>query len=288
MIKLWRVGITGRIWQWFKCYLSGRSQFVSIDGILSSSCPVTSGVPQGSILGPLLFSIYINDLPDYLSFSSPLLFADDTKCIGGISSPVDHALLQSDLVSLQSWCTAWDLSFNSSKCKSLSISMHSQSTVPVQPYSISSSDIASVDHHKDLGTIFTSNLTWNLHRSSVIGKAYRSLFLIRRTVSNFYSPGTLLSLYVTLVRSKLSYCSQIWRPHLVRDMWSFESLQRRATKFILRDYTSCYKDRLQSLKLLSLSLWFDYLDLMLLVKSLKRSARITLTFITISNLSHFY
>ena len=164
LIKLWRVGITGRIWQWFKCYLSGRSQFVSIDGILSSSRPVTSGVPQGSILGPLLFSIYINDLPDYLSFSSPLLFADDTKCIGGISSPVDHALLQSDLVSLQSWCTAWDLSFNSSKCKSLSISMHSQSTVPVQPYSISSSDIVSVDHHKDLGIIFTSNLTWNLHR----------------------------------------------------------------------------------------------------------------------------
>ena len=88
-------------------------------------------------------------------------------------------------------------------------------------------------------------------------------------MSNLHSPGTLLSLYVTLVCSKLSYCTQIWRPHLVRDIRSFESLQHRATKFILRDYTSYYKDRLQSLKLLPLSLWFDYLDLMFLVKSLK-------------------
>ena len=102
--------ITGRIWQRFKCYLLDRSQFVSADRMLSSSLPVTSGVPQGSILGPLLFSIFINDLPDCVFFAILLLFADNTKCIGGVSSSSDHILLERDLVSLQSWSTMWGLS----------------------------------------------------------------------------------------------------------------------------------------------------------------------------------
>ena len=130
LIKLWQIGITGLVWQWFKCYLSNRCQFVSISGKMSSSLPVTSGVPQGSILGPLLFIIYINDLPGCASFASTLLFADDTKCLGNISSNTDRILLQNDLDSLQSWCITWGLSFNSSKCKSLSISSRAQLFVP--------------------------------------------------------------------------------------------------------------------------------------------------------------
>ena len=195
LAKLWQIGITGRIWKWFKCYLSDRTQFVSFNGVLSSSLPVTSGVPQGSILGPLLFSIYINDLPDSVSFATPLLFADDTKCIGRVSSSIDHTLFQSDLDSLLSWSAAWGLSFNSTKCKVLRVSLCSHPTTFALPYFISSSEIATIDHHKDLGIIFTSNLSWDLHRSSVISKAYNSFHLIRRTLS----PPPLSCYYVIVV-----------------------------------------------------------------------------------------
>ena len=134
------------------------------NGVLSSSLPVTSGVPQGNILG-LLFSIYINDLPDSVLFATSLLFADDTKCIDRVSSSIDHTLFQSDLDSLLSWSAAWGLSFNS---KALCVSLSSHPTTFALPYFISSSEIATIDHHKDLGIIFTSNLSWDLHRSSVI------------------------------------------------------------------------------------------------------------------------
>ena len=111
--KLLNHGISGSLWHLLKDYLTNRWQLTSVDGVSSSLLPVTSGVPQDSILGPLLFIIYINDLPLSISNSSSLLYADDCKCVGSISSPSDCFLLQQDLDSLYSWSTTWEIKLQS-------------------------------------------------------------------------------------------------------------------------------------------------------------------------------
>ena len=124
LMKLWKAGIVGSLWKWFREYLSNRYQYVSINNCKSSTLPVVSGVPQGSILGPFLFLIYINDLSPSTIHSKTFLFADDTKCLRPICSPQDHILLQSDLDALSLWSTAWKLMFNETKCSILSITFH--------------------------------------------------------------------------------------------------------------------------------------------------------------------
>ena len=102
-----------------------------------------------------------------------------------------------------------------------------------------------------------------------MSNALKTLHLLCRVLSTCHSSSTKLYLYVSLVRSKLSYCSQVWRPHLIKDITNLEKVQRRSTKFILNDFSSSYKDRLIKLKLFPLSLWFEYLDIMFLIKCVK-------------------
>ncbi len=103
------MGITGKLWLWFKDYLSNRKHYVQLGHVSSELLPVRSGVPQGSILGPLLFLIYINDMPTSISYSSCLLFADDAKILKTIRDLRDCDMLQNDLASLESWCDEWKL-----------------------------------------------------------------------------------------------------------------------------------------------------------------------------------
>jgi hypothetical protein len=119
--KLCHVGFSGNLLNWFKSYLLGRYQRVVVDGAASRWIKVTSGVPQGSIIGPLMFLIYINDLPDILKHSNPLLFADDTKIYANVRSVDDCQLIQDDLDALCHWCKIWKLDLNIAKCKVLSV-----------------------------------------------------------------------------------------------------------------------------------------------------------------------
>ena len=107
--------ISGNLWLWFKNHLTNRLQFVSINNSHSHLLPVISGVPQGNILGPLLFILYMNDLPDAICWSRALLFADDAKCFKHIKSSDDEQSLQNDLHNLASWSVISHLSFNPSK-----------------------------------------------------------------------------------------------------------------------------------------------------------------------------
>ena len=267
LYKLWCHGITGPLWQWFQAYLSKRSHLVSIEGCSSELLPVRSGVPQGSVLGPLLFLIFVNDIPNATSFCTTCLFADDTKLLKPISSKIESTFMQQDLDSLATWCSTWKLSLNTSKCAAMRFSL-SPSTSNTYMYSINNHPIKSVDSHKDLGILVTSDLSWSKHINSICSNAYKALHFIRRSISTT-SPSLRLRIYLSLVRSKLSFCSQIWRPRLIKDIVCLERVQRRATKFICNDFTSDYKSRLFSLHLLPLMYWLELQDIMFLIRCIK-------------------
>ena len=209
------------------------------------------GVPQGSILGPLLFIVYINDLPTAITSVSSYLFADDTVFI----SPCASTLMQGDIDKLVHWCHRWNIELNYTKCKAIRFSL-SQTDQPT--YFIRSANLdnalASTSKHRDLGIIVSSNLSWSKHYDHMCLKAYRVLNMIRRTIPA-NTPTTLKKrLHLAMVKSQLTYCSQLWRPRLIKDINRLENVQRRATKYILQDYTSDYKTRLLSLELLPLML----------------------------------
>ena len=262
--KLWSVGITGGLWAWFKEYLTNRFQKVSINNSLSDTLPVISGVPQGSILGPILFLIYMNDISSSIWHSRLLQFADDTKCFKSISSISDQAFLQDDLNTLCSWATSLQLKFNLSKCTQVSF----ESGLPTS-YDMLQSALLCTDIYRDLGLMVSNDLTWDKHYEYIIARAYKILGLIRRTFSMSHYPLAKAKLYTTLVRSQLIYCTQLWRPHLIKDILNIERVQRRATKYILNDYVSNYKTRLLKLKLLPLMYFLEIQDIMFVIKSLK-------------------
>ena len=260
---LWTIGIQGNLWNWFYSYLRSRLQTVSINGHLSSFLPVLSGVPQGSLLGPLLFVIFINDLPSYVHTAKLLLFADDTKCY---SSSNHSAQLQEDITRLFQWSLT-NISFNSSKLSSLRFNTTVTCSSP--DYFLNDQPIQHSNCQKDLGVIFSNDLSWSSHYEKLVAKAFKTLGLIRRIVGTQTTVTVRKNLYMILVRSQLTYCSQIWRPHLVRDIASLENVQCKATKWILNDFVSDYRSRLESLHLLPLMMIFEINDVTFFMKSIQ-------------------
>ena len=267
LFKLWSFGITGNLWSWIKAYLTQRLQCASINNSVSSPLPVVSGVPQGSILGPLLFLIFVNDLPASVSSSHLFLFADDTKCAHPISSVSDCLSLQSDLDQLSSWSSDWSLHFNEDKC---AIVRYSTRQNPIVfNYHINGKQLVTKMIHKDLGVLISDNLVWKEHYDHLLKRAYKTLNLLRRIFHNVRCVQAKKVLYFSLVHSQLLYCSPIWRPHFIRDIIAIENIQRRATKFILNDYSSDYKYRLITLNLLPLMMQFELQDLLFFLKNHK-------------------
>ena len=244
LFKLWSLGITGPLWLWFKSYLSNRTHYVSIGNSLSSQLQVLSGVPQGSVLGPLLFLIYINDLPTVIKYSPNFLFADDYKLMHSILTFNDSTLLQQDINSIMLWCSRSKLNINADKCAVLHFSL-SVADSPTYTYKVNNHVLQFLDHYRDLGILVSTSLNWTLHYNHICSKAYLSLQLIRRIIPLNSSTSLKKLLYLSLVRSHLIYCSQLWRPHYIKDICRLEKIQHWATKFILNDYTSDYKSRLR-------------------------------------------
>ena len=180
-----------------------------------------SGVLQGSILGPLLYLIYINDLPGVIDHSTCHIFADDAKLIKSIYTSNDCHELQHDLLSLESWCNTWNLKLNQQKCTFLRFSRSNRASYFCQ-YTISGSVLKQVTSQRDLGVVVTSNLSWSSHYSKLCQKAYNALHLIKRTLPQSASIELKKQLYIALVQSHFSYCSQIWKPQLVKDILCLE------------------------------------------------------------------
>ena len=264
LVKLWNIGITGTLWKWFKSYLCNRVQCVCINNCLSNCLPVLSGVPQGSILGPLLFLIYINDLPSAIHSSNMFVFADDTKCFMKIKSELDIHRFQEDLSSVSHWSNNNNLAF--SVPKFIFLRYHN---IFNSFYTINGNTIPCSDSCKDLGIYFSDSLSWRLHYQDITSKVYKSFGLLCRIFKESYCLETRKNLYVSMIRSTLMYCSCLWKPYLLSDIELLERVQRRATKYILNDYTSNYKERLLRLKLLPLMYIYDLADIMFFIKSVK-------------------
>ena len=242
-------------------------QCVSINTSISAQLPVISGVLQGSILDPLLFLIFVNDLPPSASTSSVFLFADDTKCLKTIRNISDCLSMQKDLQNLTVWSQCWKLNFNVAKCALLRFSSGCPSVT--FNYTINDNFISAQETHRDLGIIMSSDLSWREHMKSILCRAYKTLNLVQCSFSRGHSPQTKKIIYLSLIRSQLTYCSQIWHPHLLKDRVALEKIQRRATKYVLNDYTSDYRSRLIALHILPLMMQLELFDVMFFIQCLK-------------------
>ena len=218
---------------------------------LSSPLPVISGIPQGSILGPLLFLIYINDLPPAVTSSKVLLFADDAKCYKTIHNLSDISLLQLDLDSLTNWSHTNHLLFKAAKCNSIRFKPIS-GVLEGGPYSIDDHEVPKEVSHYDLGIIFSADISWHCHYEFIVGKAYKVLQWSSSAYFQMFKFNFDKNvLYLHIVRLCLLYCSPLWRPHQVQRIILLEKVQRRASKFIFNEYSTDYKSRLIKLNLLN-------------------------------------
>ena len=270
--KLSSYGISGKLYHWISSWLSGRTQRVKFGNFFSLPKHVLSGVLQGSVLGPLLFLVFINDLVDNISQDAhPTLFADDLKLFSDesvvplFSSPNSFysPLLQDSLNNLYAWANLWQLTISIPKCSILCIS-NSKSPNP-RLYTIDSNILPQVTSYSDLGVLIDDKLSFSGHILSVAKKAYRQSALITRCFLS-KNISLLKRAFITYVRPLLEYASQIWSPHLQKDITILEKVQRRFTKNISNLHSLPYSTRLARLKLPLLSRRRIELDLCLVYR----------------------
>ena len=244
--KLKAHGVDGKVLGWIGAWLAGRYQRVCVEGMHSRWRVVFSGVPQGSVLGPVLFLIFINDLDSHI-LNKVLKFADDTKVYGMVNNNADHDRLQNDLDTLSEWAARWQMQFNVDKCKV----MHLGRTNPCFDYIMNSQVLQRAATEKDLGVLVTENGKVAGQCTESYSKSNRMLGLVKRTI-RYRHPKVLINLYKTLVRPHLEYSMSAWNPHYQKDKILLERVQHRFTRLFkdLKDLP--YDDRLKRLGLWSL------------------------------------
>ena len=226
-------GVKGNTLNWIQSFLIGRTQTVVPDGESSEEVKVTSGVPQDSVLGPLLFLLYINDLPENIQ-SHVRLFADDTAVYLTVTNMQDSQVLQSDLESLQHWERTWDMEFNPGKCQVIHIT-RSKSLVKSR-YFLHNQEQESVDAAKYLGVTIRKDLSWNTHINNITSTANKTLgFLKRNVVTKNKDIKTMA--YNSLVRPQVEYASVVWSPYTKDNINKIEKVQRRAARWVTNDYS---------------------------------------------------
>lgn len=226
--KLSALGINGPLLLWFTSYLTNRFHYVKILSSQSFIFRTTSGVPQGSHLGPFLFLIFINDISFQNCFF--LLFADDLKIFRPIASEGDCCALQGAIHDLDEWCRANDMFLNVDKCHIMTF--HRISNPITYDYQINSSSLSRVHSVKDLGVHFLPNLSFNLHIDKICNKSYQLLGFIYRITKEFTDPVILRSLFCSLVRPGLEYASIVWSPYTTLHIDLVENIQRKLLRTI--------------------------------------------------------
>jgi endonuclease/exonuclease/phosphatase family metal-dependent hydrolase len=227
---------------WIEDFLTSRKQRVTVGEASSPPAEVTSGIPQGSVLGPILFLLFINDLPESVT-SKLFLFADDTK----IYAINDVQELQADLNQLVEWSKKWRLTFNADKCKHLHIGRNN----PEDLY-LDGQHLNHVKEEKDLGVMFEDSLTFHKHISAKVNQANKMFGILRRTFRHM-DKETFLPLYKGMVRSHLDFSAAVYSPFHKADIDKIEAVQRRATKQLPQMKGKTYPERLKILRLPTLA-----------------------------------
>jgi len=250
--KLEAYGINSVFPRWIKSFLTGRKQRVVIGDNSSEWVDVTSSVPQGSVLGPLLFTIFINDLPQRVK-NECRLYADDSKLIGVIEKEEDVICIQQDIDNLQSWAKTWQMSFNYDKCKVMHFgnkNREHQYTMELgkgeQLHKIEKSLV-----ERDLGLIVSSDLKWGTQVEKAT-KAAKAIIAQIKNSFTYFDAELVRLLYVSLVRPHLEFAVPVWNPYFKKDIEKLEEVQHKATRLVPELRKKRYEDRLKKLRLTSL------------------------------------
>jgi hypothetical protein len=241
-------GINGELLHWIRNWLTGRRQRVVLDGEFSEWIAVLSGVPQGSVLGPLLFLLFINDLDLAASEVTAMSkFADDTKVGQQIVSDADRVLLQSALDRLCAWARDWGMQFNVAKCKV----MHFGRQNPRYVYEMSGQQLEEVDSERDIGVTVSQTLKPSAQCAKAAGTARSVLGQIARAF-HYRDRKTFVKLYITYVRPHLEFCTPAWSPWTRADIDCLESVQKKMVGMVSGLAATSYEGRLAELGLDSL------------------------------------
>ena len=278
--KLEHYGIRGRQLSWIKSFLSQRTQQVVVNGKSSSLVQVKSGVPQGTVLGPLLFLVYINDLPLCVG-SKVRLFADDAYLYRSISSINDTVILQIDLDNLQIWEQLWSMEFHPNKCKLLRITNKRKPIIT--NYKIHNENLESVDNAKYLGVIINKHLKWNTHIDMVCKKGTQTRNFLQRNLRGC-SRATKVKAYKTYVEPILNYSSTVWNPigegnQGLRER--LEMVQRKSARFVFSQWQrdSSPTNMMNQLKWKTLEAQRQIRNLTMMHKIIHNSIAILLSFL---------
>jgi hypothetical protein len=235
LLKLDFYGVRGNLLKFIEKWLTSRKQRVVVNGEASNPANVKSGIPQGTVLGPLMFLLYINDIADHIDSGTKIrLFADDCLLYRIIRSPHDSDILQKDLHTLCSWAHKWQMRFNTSKCKTLRVTTKKKTFI--HTYTMDNDELECVTNYPYLGVEISHNLKWNIHISSIVAKANKALWFLRRNL--WRCPQKIKEqLYFALVRSILEYACAVWDPFTISNIQSIEMIQHRAARFVTKDYS---------------------------------------------------
>ena len=242
--KLESYGIKNETLAWIRSFLTNRHQVVKVNGVKLEKRKVLSGVPQGSVLGPLLFVLYINDLPEVVR-AILYLFADDTKLLKAVTSRQDSILLQNDINALEEWSRIWLLRFHPKKCHVLTLGKF-DNIRHAHPYQLGDTMLEHVFSEKDLGVIFNSDLSFEEHILAQVRKANSMVGLIKRSFFHL-SPSLFRQLYTTFLRPHLEYAQVVWSPKLRKHSKLLESVQSRATRIVETCKNHPYTRRLEQI-----------------------------------------
>ncbi len=233
LAKLALYGITGKTNNWIRSFLSNRKQTVVLEDERSYCGNVTSGIAQGSVLGPCLFLMYINDMPDQLR-STVRLFADATTAYLAIESTDDVQTLQHYLNLLAAWEHKWQMEFHLGKCQVLRVTRNRTRKIESN-YVLHGHTLEVVDVAKYLGVTITSDLNWNQHIANIKNKATSTLSFLQRNV-RANAPKLKEKAYQAIVHPHLEYCCTVWDPNTKANIKKLKMVQRRAARYTLNQF----------------------------------------------------